>query len=117
MTITARLAAACAALAIAAPAAALPSAARAEGPPDETLTLRNEADRLVYCAVLLNGRLFVNVRLKPGAHWSRPIDPRRKVELVCNRLKKPVYGPLEPGGSYSFVDGGDRVDLRAAEGE
>ena len=33
-----------------------------------------------------------------------------------SRLKKPVYGPLEPGGSYSFVDGGDRVDLRGAEG-
>lgn len=110
MTITARLAAALAALAVAAPAAA-------EGPPDETLTLKNEAGQLVYCAVLLNGRLFVNVRLKPGAHWSRPIDPRREVKLVCNRLKKPVYGPLEPGGSYSFVDGGDRVDLRAAEGE
>ncbi|HVI33691.1 hypothetical protein [Phenylobacterium sp.] len=111
MPITVRLAAALAALALAVPAAA------AEGPPDETLTLRNEASELVYCAVLLNGRLFVNVRLKPGAHWSRPLDPRRKVELVCNRLKKSVYGPLQPGGSYSFVDGGERVDLKAAEGE
>jgi len=110
MTLTARLAAALAALCVAAPAAA-------EGPPDETLRLRNEARELVYCALLLDGRLYVNVRLKPGAHWSRPLDPRREVKLVCNRLKKPVYGPLQPGGSYSFVDGGDRVDLRAAEGE
>lgn len=39
------------------------------------------------------------------------------MKLVCNPLKKPVCGPLEPGGSYSFVDGGDRVDLKAAEGE
>lgn len=111
MTLTARLAAALAALAVALPAAA------EEGPPDETLRLRNDARELVYCALLLDGRLYVNVRLKPGAHWSRPLDPRREVKLVCNRLKKPVYGPLDPGGFYSFVGGGDRVDLRAAEGE
>ncbi|MCR5877081.1 hypothetical protein [Phenylobacterium sp. J367] len=97
-------------------ALAAAGAALAQEPPaPQPLSLTNGSGLLVYCAVLVDARLYTNVRLKPAASWSHAFDPRREVALVCNRAKKPSYGPLALG-SYSFVAVDGRVDLKAAEG-
>jgi hypothetical protein len=98
------------ALGLAYAAALAPPAAAAEPPARQPLTLTNASGRLVYCAVLVEARLYTNVRLKPGARWTRDFDPRREVSLVCNRATKPVYGPL-PLGAYSFGVKEGRVAL------
>lgn len=89
-----------------------PPAAAVEPPARQPLTLTNASGRLVYCAVLVEARLYTNVRLKPGAAWTRDFGPRREVSLVCNRATKPVYGPLEPGAySFGVKDGRVALDL------
>lgn len=94
--------------------AALPIPSLAETPEKQTFTLTNTADRLAFCTVLVDGRTHVQLALRAGKSWSDALDPRRPVQLVCNRAKQTVFGPLATGKTYRLLMNGRWWDL--AEG-
>lgn len=94
--------------------AALPVPSLAETPEKQTFTLTNTADRVAFCTVLVDGRTHVQLALRAGKSWSDALDPRRPVQLVCNRAKQTVFGPLATGKTYRLLMNGRWWDL--AEG-
>lgn len=106
------LIAACAALALpAAPAAA-------DGPEKRPLAVTNTTDRVVFCAFVFDGKTRSNLAIRPGRTWSEAFDPRRTLQLVCNRGVDNVFGPLEAGKTYALVEArGRKVGLAEASGE
>ena len=93
------------ALSLAAPAAA---AAEAD---DKELRVTNEARNVVYCVVLVDGKARNYLNIRPGRTYASNFDPRRSVQLVCERAKRNVYGPLKLETDYTFVQGSRKVDL------
>ena len=102
------LAAALALLAVA------PAAAEPEKLP---LAVTNATDRVVFCAFVFDGKTRTNLAIRPGKTWSEPFDPRRRLQLVCNRGKESVFGPLEAGKRYDLVTAGRKIGLAEASGE
>lgn len=94
--------------------AVLPVPSLAETPEKQTFTLTNTADRVAFCTVLVDGRTHVQLALRAGKSWSDALDPRRPVQLVCNRAKQTVFGPLATGKTYRLLMNGRWWDL--AEG-
>ncbi|MBI1197410.1 MAG: hypothetical protein GC203_06065 [Phenylobacterium sp.] len=91
--------------------------ALAGAPEKQTLSLENEAGRIVDCAVVVDGKTHVMLKIRPGVTWSDEFDPRRDVRIVCERSKRPYYR-VTSGTAYRLSDaGGRRVDLAEAGGE
>lgn len=94
-------------------AAALPAAA---APPEpQRLTVRNDAARIVECAVIVDGKARTFLKMRPGKLWAADYDPRRKVQLVCERGKEGVY-TVKAGLTYSLSYEANRVQLAEATG-
>ena len=104
-------------LALAALAAVLAAPVQAAPPEKQTLTVTNGASRIVECAVIVDGKARTQLKIRPGKTWADVYDPRRAVQLVCERTKEGVYGPLKIGSAYRFEDGPKRIDLAEAAGE
>jgi hypothetical protein len=94
--------------------AALPAGAGSVEP--QRLTLKNEADRAVECAVIVDGKKRTFLKIRPGKLWAGDYDPRRKVQLVCERGKEGVYD-VKAGATYAFSYEANRVQLAEAAAE
>ena len=96
-------------------AASLPvAAARAAQPEKQVLAVTNATDRVAYCTLIFDGRARTELAIHPGKTWSEAFDPRRRLQLVCQRGKANAFGPLTPGATYRLVPSGSRIDI--AEG-
>jgi len=100
--------------ALAALGAAAPGAALAEAPAKQTLTLTNTAQRLADCALIVDGKIRNLLKIHTGKTWADDFDPRRTLQLVCERAVKDAVWRVKPGTTYRFVDAAGRLDL--AEG-
>jgi hypothetical protein len=98
------------AAALAAPAA-LPAAAGAPEP--QRLTVQNDADRVVECAVVVDGKARTFLKIRPGKLWSADYDPRRQVQLVCERGKPGVFA-VKAGLTYRLSYEANRVQIAEA---
>jgi len=98
------------ALALAAPAAAQP-------PEKQRLSVINTTERVAFCTFLFDGKARTNLAIRPGKTWFEDFDPRRHLQLVCQRGKTNAFGPLEAGKSYRLVVDGSKMDLAEGAGE
>lgn len=98
---------------------ALLAAAPAAADPDKLpLSVTNTTERVVFCAFVFEGKTRTMLEIRPGKTWSEAFDPRRQLQLVCNRGIDNVFGPLEAGKAYDLVAArGRKVDLAEASGE
>jgi hypothetical protein len=81
------------------------------------LAVTNTTDRIVFCTFVFEGKSRTKLAIRPGRTWSEAFDPRRRLQLVCNRGKDNVFGPLEAGKSYELVSAGRKIDLAEPGGE
>ena len=95
-------------------AAAAPGAALAEAPAKQTLTLTNTAARLADCTLVVDGKARNVLKIHTGKTWADDFDPRRTLQLVCERAVKDAVWRVKPGTTYRFVDAAGRVGI--AEG-
>jgi ABC-type glycerol-3-phosphate transport system substrate-binding protein len=86
-------------------AAAAPAGAGA--PDKQTLTVTNAASRLVECTVVVDTKARQFLKLHPGKAWAADFDPRRRVQLVCERSKPDVF-VVKAGSAYRLEDAGNR---------
>jgi len=82
----------------------------------QTLTLTNTSSRIVECALLVDGKTRTMLKIRPGKAYADAFDPRRGLQLVCERAKKGVW-EVKAGTGYNFVDGDRRVGLAEAAGQ
>lgn len=95
---------------------ALAAAARAAPPDLQRLTVRNDAERIVECAVVVDGKARTFLKIRPHKLWAADYDPRRKVQLVCERAKDGVYA-VKAGSTYALTYEANRVQIAEATGE
>lgn len=82
----------------------------------ERLALQNDAARVVECAVIVDGKTRTFLKIRPGKLWAADYDPRRKVQLVCERGKPGVF-EVKAGQAYRLTYEANRVQLAQAAGE
>lgn len=98
-------------------AAALAASAATADPRKLPLAVTNATERVAFCTFVYEGKARTNLAIRPGMTWSEAFDPRRRLQLVCNRARQNAFGPLEAGKAYRLVASGRKLDLAEASGE
>jgi hypothetical protein len=77
----------------------------AAAPPLEKLTFRvtNDTDRIVECALLVDGHTRTYLKVHPGKAYFDNFYPRQLLQLACIHAHPDVFGPLKPGSDYRFT--------------
>lgn len=91
-------------------AAAVTRPAAAADAEKQPVTVENGASRVVECAVVVDGKTRTMLKIRPGKRWADSYDPRRTIQLVCERAKEGVYR-VHAGATYRFSDADRRVAL------
>ena len=85
-------------LAVAAPALAAP-------PEKQLFQVTNTAPRPADCAVVVDGKTRTYLKIRPGKTWADSFDPRRMIQLVCDRAVGNGVWAMKAGVSYRLLDG------------
>ena len=99
-------------------AAAAP--AHAADPPAnyERLTVTNTTDRAAVEQQSAIGHARTELAIRPGKSWYESFDPRRDLQLVCQRGIGRAFGPLAAGKTYRLVPAeGRKMDVAEGAGE
>ncbi len=97
--------------------AAAPAIALAAEPPAnyERLTVTNTTDRVAFCTFLFEGKGRTELAIRPGKSWYESFEPRRDLQLVCQRGVGRAFGPLTAGKTYRLIPAPGRK-IAVAEG-
>jgi len=84
----------------------------AAAPEKAVVTVANVSNRIVDCGVVIDGRARTYLRIRPGKSWTDSFDPRRTVQLVCERTVS-IDGVfrVQPGASYRLIDVKGKIDI------
>jgi hypothetical protein len=98
--------------------AALALTLGASGParawPSGTFKVTNDAQRIVECTLLVDGRTRTYLKVHPTKTYADTFSVGRLLQLVCMRGSEDSFGPLKLGIDYRFVEApSDRVKLVA----
>src|ERR1700754_2637463 len=87
------------------------TAANAAAPEKQTVQVSNASARVVECGVVVDNKLRTLLKIHPGKAWADAYDPRRTVQLVCERAVGNGVWRVKAGANYRLVDAGGKVDL------
>jgi hypothetical protein len=83
--------------------------------PLEHFQVTNDAHRVVECTLLVSGHTWAYLKVHMGKTYGDDFTQGRLLQLACIRGTDDVFGPLQPGVDYRFVDApGDHIKLVTA---
>ena len=102
--------------ALLATAAAAPAWSAA--PEKQLFQVTNTALRPADCAIVVDGKTRTYLKIRPGKTWADNFDPRRTIQLVCDRAVGDGVWAMKAGTRYRLLDGaGGKVDFAEKAGE
>jgi len=85
--------------------------------PREVFSVTNDTRRVVECNLLVDGHTRTYLKVHVGKTYSDSFTQGRRLQLACMRGRDGVYGPLQLGVDYRFVERGSWIAVVPASAE